>query len=491
MSLDNVVTFTEHSGPRNYRKEAKEVWAQLDNNHDGTVDAQEIRQWLISNKIFNALSDQDASRTITKVFNEIDTDHNGTLDFEEFCTFYKMVQAEKTQLLHASRHHVTALPASVVKFNKKAFTTDAIEILLQEKIQQFTSQDSDRFRQILSMFKTQVQRSRDHHADGEKVMGVTRRQFNTVLMWLGLFATKDQADALFEKYDANGDGILTVHEFLTRARPTDYPGRVINNGEKYSFRTGKRMYLEDTLNRRAVRPQTPTDDVFHVSERTIAERIREKMGNMPGTGQHYNETPLALNDLMKKFGYYDPQCTGFCTARSLRRALQNLNLSIGDSHLDLLMDKFAGPNVQGQAQFNYPKFSQFVFPGKPAMASLPRHTSLQLRGKPAYGSLRNGSSHMDFARPVVAVPDRNARAKAAGAQSLGMKPMSRTQSVSRMATPMKTAEVPARRSISASASMTQLRSGRGAANGDTRRMAHSASQPAFHARTQPMAAHAM
>jgi len=484
MSLDNVVTFTENMGPRNYRKEAKGIWKTLDVNGDGTVDQREIREWLLNNKIFNAFSDDDADRTITKMFNEIDTDRNGTLDFDEFCTFYKMVQYEKSQMLHASRHHITALPPSVVKFNQKAFTTEAIEILLQDKIQQFTSQDSDRFRQILSMFKTQVQRSRDHVADAEQVMGVTKRQFNTVLMWLGLFATKQQADALFEKYDANGDGILTVHEFLTRARPTDYPGRVINNGEKYSFRTGKRMFLDDTLNRRPVRPMTPTDDVFHVSERTIAQRIREKMGNMPGSGQHYNETPLALNDLMKKFGYYDPHGTGFCTARSLRRALQNLNLSVGDSHLELLMDQFPGPTQNGQPTFNYPKFSQYVYPGKPASATLPRHTSLQLRGKPNYGGSQQ--QVLDFAAPVMAVPTRPARGavpKAAAVESL--KPMSRTQSVSRM-TPPKSVSAP--RSMSASASATQLRSGRA----PSRTMAHSASQPAFRGTaTQPMPMRAM
>jgi Ca2+-binding EF-hand superfamily protein len=39
------------------------------------------------------------------------------------------------------------------------------------------------------------------------------------LALLGLFATVDQANALFDKYDTNGDGALTVHEFLTRCRP--------------------------------------------------------------------------------------------------------------------------------------------------------------------------------------------------------------------------------------------------------------------------------
>lgn len=491
MSLDNIVTFSEHTGPRNYRKEAKDVWKLLDSNDDRTVDQIEIRDWLLKNNIFSAMSDEDASKTCQKMFMEIDANGNGTLDFDEFYTFYKMVQHEKSQMLHASRHHITALPSSVVKFNKKAFTTEAIEILLQDKIQQFTSQDSDRFRQILTMFKTQVQRSKDHDNANTHVMGVSKRQFNTVLMWLGLFATKAQADALFEKYDANGDGVLTVHEFLTRARPTDYPGRHINNGEKYSFRTGKRMYLEDSLNGKPVRPQTPPDDVFHVSERTIAERIREKMGNMPGVSQHYVETPLALNDLMKKFGYYDPNSTGFCSARNLRRALQNLNLSVGDSHLELLMDKFVGPAQIGEQTFNYPRFCQYVFPGKPASAALPQHTSLQLR-KPSFA--HQPQFVMDFSKPGP--PSRNGRANLSATQSAqeSLKPLARTMSTERLGSPGGSQGPTPRgglRTMSASASSTALRSGRAMAAGAsmTRGMGHSQSQAQFHAHaTQPMAA---
>lgn len=376
MSLDNSVTFSNFTGVRNYRKEAKGVWKNLDINRDGSVDEAEIYKWCLGNKILSQSDDDDSLTVIKKLFNDIDKDGSGELDFEEFNNFYTMVQHEVQQMLVASRHHIVSLPNSIVKFNKKNYTTEAIEIMLQDKIQQFTSQDSDRFRQILTMFKTQVQRAKNHTAEQEQVMGVTQREFRTILMWLGLFATEAQSRRLFNKYDINGDGCLTVHEFLTCARAKDYPGRNINVGEKYSFRTGKRMFLKDTLNGRPVRPQTPNDDVYHVSEKTIAERIRSNMGNLPGTGQHYNETPLALNDLVKTFEYYDPRQTGCCSVRQLRRALENLNLSVGDTHLDLLMDKFPG---EQPGTFNFMSFCMFVYPGKPANASLPQHTSLQLR----------------------------------------------------------------------------------------------------------------
>lgn len=494
MSLDNVVTFSDNTGPRNYRKEARNVWNQLDEDQSKTVDMGEIKAWLIQNDVLCDFTTDDAEHTIQKLFDEIDSDGNGSLDFEEFCKFYKMVQHEKAQMLHASRHHIVALPPSVVKFNKKAFTTEAIELLLQDKIQQFTSQDSDRFRQILTMFKTQTQRSHSHDRDDDR-MGVTSREFQTVLMWLGLHATKDQAVELFNRYDMNKDGILTVHEFLTRARPTDYPGRTVNNGEKYSFRTGKRMFLGDTLNGRAVRPSTPCDDVYHISEDVIADRVRDRMGNKPGVGQHYNETPNAMRDLMIVFKFYDPTNTRTCTMENLKRALQNLNIALGDTHLELLMDKF-GTVDQGQPKFLYEKFVRHVYPGRPKNAALPMHTSLQIR-KNTYGKFK--SNTMDFSRVTGGV--------ASGMNGRMSGRMSGPQSVRSQSSQVRTHSsrsrqsrngqrlTPLPRGLTPSASLTQLRPGSRPASGPKSlprsmpgsarsSLSRTASQPQFLARAK-------
>lgn len=509
MSLDNIVTFSDNTGPRNYRKEAKEVWVQLDQDNSETVDVGEIKSWLMHNDVLCDFTQDDASHTIQKLFDEIDSDGNGSLDFEEFCKFYKMVQHEKAQMLHASRHHIVALPASVVKFNKKAFTTEAIELLLQDKIQQFTSQDSDRFRQILTMFKTQTQRSHSQDRDGEdQVMGVTSREFQTVLMWLGLFATKQQAHELFLKYDMNKDGILTVHEFLTRARPTDYPGRTVNNGEKYSFRTGKRMFLGDTLNGRPVRPTTPCDDVYHISEDVIADRVRQRMGNKPGVGQHYNETPNAMRDLLIIFQFYDPNKTGTCSMDALKRALQNLNIALGESHVELLMDKFGTMDL-GQPKFLYEKFVQHVYPGKPKNAALPIHTSLQIR-KNLYGKFK--SNTMDFSRVTGGVNTKSMTGRMSGRQSArsqssqGRSQAARTQmgtqsraqsrgGVSNMSgrmsgrQPRTGQRLTPLRGLTPSASLTQLRSGpkslpRSMPGSARSSLSRTASQPQFLARAK-------
>lgn len=411
LSLEGNVTFSSTAGPRNYRKEAKEIWKKLDENNDGTLDKSEITQWVVENNVFETVSKDDQANMVSAVFDEIDVDGSGALEFEEFAQFYNTVMHEKSQMNQAALHHLVQLPQSYVKHNQKQFTTDAIEILLQEKIQAFTSADTDRFRQVLCMFKTQLQKAANHEQKIAQVITVNKREFAILLMWLGLFATRKQSDELFERYDADGSGLLTAYEFLTHARPKDYPGRKINAGEKYAFRTGKRMYLGDTLNGRCPRPGTPNDDVCHVSEKTLKRTIIERMGNAPGKAHHYIDTPLALNDLLNKFKFYDPDNLGYITQWQLGRALQNINISMGETHLALLVDKF-NVRVDGADFFDYNRFANFVFPGPRKDATKPNHLSLNLRELPKY--LPHGVSDQISSRPsarTLAARDLSARLK--------------------------------------------------------------------------------
>jgi Ca2+-binding EF-hand superfamily protein len=383
ISLNGNVTMTKKGGRRNYRKEAKEIWAVLDQDKNGQLTREEIATWMLdpANGIFDQklISREESEAKIAKIFTGIDKDNSGFLDFEEFAKFYNSIQYENVQHALASMHYVTNLPPSIVKFNKEKFTVDALEILLQDKIQSQTPADSDRQRHIVKMFKTQVQKSQNHDSMDKDSITVTCAEFRTMLMWLKVYATEKQAQQLFERYDVNGDGELTVSEFLTHARAKDYPGRAVNQGEKYHFRTGKRMYLNRTMNNLPVRPVTPLQDVFHVDEKTLAKRIRKRMANQVGKNPNYNETPLALHELLNIFKFYDQEGKNYCTKWQLKRAFDNLKISVGNSHLDLLLDKF-NVRVDGEDYFDYNRFCWLVYPGVPADATKPRHLSLQVRG---------------------------------------------------------------------------------------------------------------
>lgn len=73
---------------------------------------------------------------------------------------------------------VIALPDSIKKFKLKSFSLLGLEQALQQRINQHTSRDSDRFRQILKLFKEQTKRG-DTDED-TALMGVNRSQFATV-----------------------------------------------------------------------------------------------------------------------------------------------------------------------------------------------------------------------------------------------------------------------------------------------------------------------
>jgi hypothetical protein len=73
-----------------------------------------------------------------------------------------------------------ALPDSIKKFKLKSFSLLGLEQALQQRINQHTSRDSDRFRQILKLFKEQTKRG-DTDED-TALMGVNRSQFATVCL---------------------------------------------------------------------------------------------------------------------------------------------------------------------------------------------------------------------------------------------------------------------------------------------------------------------
>jgi hypothetical protein len=75
-----------------------------------------------------------------------------------------------------------ALPDSIKKFKLKSFSLLGLEQALQQRINQHTSRDSDRFRQILKLFKEQTKRG-DTDED-TALMGVNRSQFATVCIIL-------------------------------------------------------------------------------------------------------------------------------------------------------------------------------------------------------------------------------------------------------------------------------------------------------------------
>lgn len=364
-AFDLTKKFNLNSKGEISKGDAKKMFSSLDVNGDNEVSKNELADWVVKHKVLGN-SDADARLVVNRIFADIDRNGDGTLQFEEFHKFMNGIVREQQTLKYVSRHHLTALPKSLRKVNSKAFTLKNIEEALQQKIQQLTSRDSDRFRQILTLLKCQSQRSNEIPMGGEEpVMGITKRDFNTVLAMLGLFSTRKQSEELFRRYDINGDGTLTAHEFLTKARPEDYPGFEVDSSvDDLRMGRGKRMYLKESLLYKPVRPQTPSQRIYYLSKQELCTRIRSKLEQKARCGQAFSNS-LARRTLNRLFEDKDEEVPkrGLVSQASLRHVLNRVGVPMGQQHFDALMEDHA-VQMDGfpQLLFDYRGFVMACYP---------------------------------------------------------------------------------------------------------------------------------
>lgn len=365
LETNDLISGLSTLGGENFlrRDNAKKIFNSIDVDNNGRVSQSELVQWIVKKKIFRALNDGDSLLTANRIFRDIDTDMNGTLDFNEFYKFLQLIAREQRTLHYVNKHHLTCLPASVRDTNSKEFSLRHIENELHEKIQQLTSRDSDCYRQILTLFKTQVQLRRGPENSAGKIK-VTGRDFNTFLSMLGLFATREQADALFKKYDANGDGILTVHEFLTKAKTPDYPGLALDEREATAAvalaanRKGKKMFNNTARFGEPVKAQTPSAEIYDMSIDTMQLRIRERMEQTARTGKAFSDQ-LARRKLFRAFEDKDPLRTKRITTKDFQVQLESrVGVVMTRPHMSALCAKYA----DDKGLIDYPRLVMEVYP---------------------------------------------------------------------------------------------------------------------------------
>jgi len=390
--MSNSERLSRALGVRTDRKwnkaDVHRVFQKMDADGSLEVDYGELKAWVMKNKIFAEATSGDAFKRLRRIFDDIDTSGDGSLDFEEFFKFCKLLEREQRNMQWASKHYLTALPKSQAESNSKRFTIEYIESELQKKIEQFTSQDKDRFRQILGMFRTQIQKAGPGR-DLDPVLGITRRDFRKMLSWLGLFASEDQAEHLFNKYDANGDGTLTVHEFLTQARPADYPGSRRGPASAYhENKGGKKIYGKRggrACGGEPIRLPTPHPDCFVYTVKELAHTLRTKMTQSGKVGQTYTDA-RGKRDLLAVFQFFDKANTGVVSIQQLRSAFKMAGVNnIGRSKYELIMYKF-GREVNKTPVVDYKKLTEYVWPnwGKKPDFYVPG-TTLDLRNRDYVG----------------------------------------------------------------------------------------------------------
>jgi Ca2+-binding EF-hand superfamily protein len=428
------------------KSDCRRVFDIMDADGSGEVDQRELEGWVLRHNIFEEATENDSKKKLTRMFTDMDKSGDGSLDFEEFYRFCRLLEREQRNLSWASKHYLTALPKSQAEMNKAKFTLDYIERELHWKIEQFTSKDTDRFRQVLGMFRTQVQKA--ENGRDEEVLGVSKRDFGKMLSWLGLFATEDQAETLFNKYDVNGDGLLTVHEFLTRARPSDFPGSRRAPARMFSEnKGGKKIYGKHGGMARggpSVRVKTPHPDCFVYSTKEFAHTIRTKLANSGKVGQVYPDA-RGRRDLLKIFRYFDKEDTGVVTFSQFKRALKMGGFnSVGKSHFEVIFSRF-GKDYNKTPVLDYLSLVDYVFPNwQESPDAYLDGTTLDLRNR-SYIRMPDGTMGFVDKKPVSRGMRKSgsvAELSAGGTRKLSSaRSMSRSVSAAQLSRPFSTSQL--------------------------------------------------
>lgn len=339
------------------------VFENLDADGSNAMDLEELSAWAKEKKVFGDEVDDDfIHNTCARLYRDSGAAASG-MTKSQFHTFIVGIQREDKQLTYAARHHLMQMPPSMQKANKTKFTLEAIETELHNKIRQNTCRDSDRARNIATIFKKQLQRDSgevDTEDAGNETLSINKKQFRSVLNLLGLFATPEQADILFRKYDVNGDGDLTIHEFLTQAYPDDYPGMApLDESRYYDFRlggAGKRLFPDEGI---GARPKTPHHQVFQLNIKQIHKTLKLQIEKRHRSGLACS-IPYCRRQLANAFESEDQQQHGKVNRESLQKVFENrFGMNYGSNQYQELMETYEYEGEPGY--FDYVKFCLSVF----------------------------------------------------------------------------------------------------------------------------------
>lgn len=217
----------------------------------------------------------------------------------------------------------------------------AAETTLQFKVLQTVKDDRDRLRQLLLLFKqkTWTNYNASQGVDEMETTSFDRAEFRGALNRLGVYATDEVADALFDKYDWEQNGRLTLVQFMHRCTP-----RLVN-----SLPLAAPSEVRPRGYAPARRPRTPRSSVFAFPIKKIASAVRHKLAAISRSGATLSE-PRARRELARMFEFYDPLLTRHVDRQSLARFFIELSINLGSAHIDSLVEQFPSVDEDGNTQ---------------------------------------------------------------------------------------------------------------------------------------------
>jgi Ca2+-binding EF-hand superfamily protein len=284
---------------------------------------------------------------------------------------------EKKKIMeNLNKHHMTVLPSSLEKVQEERFSLQQIQNQLHFRLQTLTAKDSARYSEYMQLFKITAKR---FDPDDDQQLKIYKADFHHLITSLGVWASQEQADALFDMYDdmdGDRDGTLPIYDFIQRARNPD-DTREFMNPEMPTVprRKGPRLYPDTKLYGTPVEAKLPGDSVYKMTINKLCKDVKYKLEQLSRIGMT-NSTFRARKSLTQKFQFYDYQKQGFVTSMQLWRIFHQINFPISVDHLNMLLQRFPGPY---QETFSYKGFVRKVYPSK----NDEEYTSLNMRDKGA------------------------------------------------------------------------------------------------------------
>jgi Ca2+-binding EF-hand superfamily protein len=243
---------------------------------------------------------------------------------------------------------------------------------------------------------------------------VDKKQFREIMKVLGLFATEKQASALFERYDINGDGKLTVFEFIKRCRTNDYQKLDVDDVTTNLVSQTKKEYTTS-------RPQRMDSMPWSIDD--LCLKLREKCEQNYPVGQTAS-FPRLRRELARAFEFTDFTFLRYVPREGLVRTLDFINFSMHANYISMLMSAFPAQPLKGETVplFSYPAFVLALFPTAvkaPAMSLTFRPADEQKSQKEyedanrnqSTGFLKGGSRALTARPPSHAAPKERPRSR--------------------------------------------------------------------------------
>ena len=254
------------------------------------------------------------------LFKKFDTDNSGDISLHEFLagamgedvvgeTWHEKSIKEQKKISAAKKKIVLQGQKILSVRPYCTFSVDQVIDLVQQKIQAFSSKQSDQLRQMIRIFS----------GSGE----VNRSEFHRKLNKLGITCTKEQLDGIFKRFDSNGNGKIEIKEFIRGVFPEEHSATSMINlrQEKEQKERQRNKSMKMSLDRRqwrqkaskAVRPLRVLKVLIHdrIVQRSKkpSDQLRKVRnifamngdGNVKG-GQRSGMTAVDLKEQIAKLG---------------------------------------------------------------------------------------------------------------------------------------------------------------------------------------------